>query len=89
MFTKLEQSLFETLKEAQAKIVEMSEAFAKQGEELEKAKEQEDFWYKAYLRESKDRDELEGNLEALKQEKEEQDVTASDSSDYLNEEAIA
>jgi ribosomal protein L11 methylase PrmA len=85
MFTKLEQSLFETLKEAQAKIVEMSEAIEKQGQELEKAKEQEDFWYKAYLRESKDRDELEGNLEALKQEKEEQDASTSDSSDSLKE----
>ncbi|WP_319758459.1 hypothetical protein [uncultured Sphaerochaeta sp.] len=85
MFTKLEQSLFVAVEELQKKFGELTEAYEKQGQELNKANTDEDFWYKAYLRISKEKDDLEAKLEALKQEKEEQEAGTSDSSDNLKE----
>lgn len=85
MFTKLEQTLLGTMEELQKKLAEVVEAYEKQSEELEKAKTDDDFWYKAYSRVSSENKELVAKLDALKQEKEEQDVTASDSSNNLKE----
>jgi chromosome segregation ATPase len=84
MFTKLEQSLLGTMEELQKKLAEVIEAYEKQGQELEKAKDDDKFWYNAYSRIHSEKDELEAKLEALRQEKEEQEADTSDSSDVLN-----
>jgi septal ring factor EnvC (AmiA/AmiB activator) len=85
MFTKLEQSLLGTMEELQKKLAEVVEAYEKQSEELEKAKADDDFWYKAYSRVNSENEELVAKLDALKQEKEEQDAVTSDSSNNLKE----